>query len=289
MIRSMTGFARAQAQHELGSLVFEVRSVNHRYLEVGLRLPEEFRALESGVRERVAARLARGKVDVGLKYQKAGDATAGFAVNDGLVAALGTAGQTIDAAWPAALAPLTTGDVMRWPGVLTEVARDLAPLHEAALALLDQALDELVAHREREGARLAKMLRERLDGVAGEVRGLRARVADLSGLLMNKMRERVAALDVAADEARLEQEVALLAQKADVAEELDRLDSHVAEGRDALSRDEPVGRRLDFLMQEFNREANTLASKSHDAESTRASVELKVLIEQMREQVQNVE
>jgi uncharacterized protein YicC (UPF0701 family) len=265
----MTGFARAQAQHELGSLVFEVRSVNHRYLEVGLRLPEEFRALESGVRERVAARLARGKVDVGLKYQKAGDATAGFAVNDGLVAALGTAGQTIDAA--------------------TEVARDLAPLHEAALALLDQALDELVAHREREGARLAKMLRERLDGVAGEVRGLRARVADLSGLLMNKMRERVAALDVAADEARLEQEVALLAQKADVAEELDRLDSHVAEGRDALSRDEPVGRRLDFLMQEFNREANTLASKSHDAESTRASVELKVLIEQMREQVQNVE
>ncbi|MEL6209776.1 MAG: YicC/YloC family endoribonuclease, partial [Pseudomonadota bacterium] len=170
-----------------------------------------------------------------------------------------------------------------------EVALDLAPLHQAALALMDDALDQLVAHREREGERLAGMLEERLAKVAHEVAGVRARSADVNQLLLGRMRERVAALDTSVDDGRLEQEVALLAQKADVAEELDRLDSHVTEGREALTRDEPVGRRLDFLMQEFNREANTLASKSHDAESTRASVELKVLIEQMREQVQNVE
>ncbi|MEO1574700.1 MAG: YicC/YloC family endoribonuclease [Pseudomonadota bacterium] len=289
MIKSMTGFARAQAQHALGSLVFELRSVNHRYLEVSLRLPEEFRALDGAVRERIGARLARGKVDVGLKYQKAGSATAGFEVNDDLVAALGSAAGTIDARWPGDLPGITAGDVMRWPGVMTEVALDLAPLHQAALALMDDALDQLVAHREREGERLAGMLEERLAKVAHEVAGVRARSADVNQLLLGRMRERVAALDTSVDDGRLEQEVALLAQKADVAEELDRLDSHVTEGREALTRDEPVGRRLDFLMQEFNREANTLASKSHDAESTRASVELKVLIEQMREQVQNVE
>ena len=289
MIRSMTGFARAQTQHAMGGLAIEIRSVNHRYLEVSLRLPEEFRALEIAARERVSERLARGKVDLTLKYQKAGAGAAGYAVDGALVEALGTAASDIDARWPGQLARLAIDDVMRWPGVLTEVAEDMSPLHEAALALLDEALDQLVAHREREGARLADMLTERLDGVAREVNGVRRRLAEVNRALLDKMRERIAALGADVDEGRIEQEVAVLAQKADVAEELDRLDSHVAEGRDALGRDEPVGRRLDFLMQEFNREANTMASKSHDGESTRASVELKVLIEQMREQVQNVE
>lgn len=285
----MTGFARAQQQHELGALTFELRSVNHRYLEVTLRLPEEFRPLEAAMRERVAAQVARGKVELGLRFHREGAATAGYEVNGDMVAALGKAARDAEGHWPGALGGMNMADVLRWPGALTEVAADLGPLHEAAMALLDTALADLVAHREREGERLAAMLTERLDGVAHEVAGLRTRIGDINDGLLRKMRERIEAMDMPVDQGRLEQEVAVLAQKADVAEELDRLDSHVAEGRDALALGEPVGRRLDFLMQEFNREANTLASKSQDASSTKASVELKVLIEQMREQVQNVE
>ncbi|MFK8018125.1 MAG: YicC/YloC family endoribonuclease [Gammaproteobacteria bacterium] len=289
MIKSMTGFARREARHELGALTIEVRSVNHRYLEVGLRLPEEFRALETPVRERVAGHLARGKVDVGLKLHKSGRVVGHYEIDKELLKTLGEAVQTLGDDWPAPLQAATTLDLMRWPGVVNEVARDLAPLQDAALALLDDTLQDLIDSRAREGERLKSMLLERLDGVSEQVLLVRARMPEVNAGLLQKMRDRVSALDVTADDARLEQEVALLAQKADVAEELDRLDSHIAEGRAALALDEPVGRRLDFLMQEFNREANTLASKSQDAQCTKASVELKVLIEQMREQVQNVE
>lgn len=289
MIKSMTGFARAETQHELGALTFELRSVNHRYLEVGLRLPEECRVLESEIRERVAARIGRGKVDVGLKFSRAGSGAAGFEVNHELLSALGRAAAQIEGEWTGTLNGSMATDIMRWPGVLNEVAQDPAPLHAAALTLLDAALDELIDNRQREGGRLDEMLRERLHKVSDQVSFVRTHLDDMRGSLMTKMRQRVGALGVEVEPGRLEQEVALLAQKADVAEELDRLDSHVAEGLDVLDLAEPVGRRLDFLMQEFNREANTLASKSQDTACTKASVELKVLIEQMREQVQNVE
>jgi uncharacterized protein (TIGR00255 family) len=289
MIKSMTGFARGEARHELAALTFEVRSVNHRYLEVSVRLPDEFRVLETPVRELVAARIARGKVEVGLKVNKTGRAVGNYEIDRDLLKTLGAAAQDVSHSWPTPLAPVAALDLMRWPGVLNEVARDPTPLHEAAMALLSDTLDELIASRQREGERLHAMLVERLVGVETQAGLVRERLALVNAALLDKMRERVAALGVDVDDGRLEQEVALLAQKADVAEELDRLDSHVAEGRAALALDEPVGRRLDFLMQEFNREANTLASKSQDAQCTNASVELKVLIEQMREQVQNVE
>ena len=289
MIKSMTGFARAETQAELGGLTFEVRSVNHRYLEISVRLPEECRVLEAAIRERVAASISRGKVDVGLKFHKQEGGVAGFEVNQELLGALGKAAQSIDEDWPVNLEPLSAIDIMRWPGVMSEVAQDPAPLHEAAMALFDKALADLVSHREREGGRLGEMLRERLRGITEQVVFVRGHLEDMRTMLLDKMRQRVSALGVEVDEGRLEQEVVVLAQKADVAEELDRLDSHVAEGLDVLDLDEPIGRRLDFLMQEFNREANTLASKSQDTACTKASVELKVLIEQMREQVQNVE
>ncbi|MEM6638517.1 MAG: YicC/YloC family endoribonuclease [Pseudomonadota bacterium] len=289
MIKSMTGFARAQMSHELGALAVEVRTVNHRYLETSLRLPEELRVLEPELRERVSAALSRGKVDINVKCQRAPSVSAGFDVDTDLVATLHAASAKAQAAWPATLTDLTAADVLRWPGVVTEVAPDDRPLQAAALSLFDTALSDLVEHREREGERLSQMVSERLDGVAREVATLRSRTAQIGAALLARMRERVATMEIPVDDGRIEQEVALLAQKADVAEELDRLDSHIEEGRRALGEPDPVGRRLDFLMQEFNREANTLASKSHDAESTRASVELKVLIEQMREQIQNVE
>lgn len=289
MIKSMTGFARGEARHELAALTFEVRSVNHRYLEVSVRLPDEFRVLETPLRERVAARLGRGKVDVGLKVNKTGRAVGPYEIDEQLLKTLGEAAQKVAHSWPTPVSPVAAIDLMRWPGVLTEVAPDEAPLREAALELLDDTLGELIASREREGERLKSMLAERLDGVEEQVGLVRERLAVVNAGLLAKMRERVAALGVDVDEGRLEQEVAVLAQKADVAEELDRLDSHVAEARAALVLEEPVGRRLDFLMQEFNREANTLASKSQDAQCTNASVQLKVLIEQMREQIQNIE
>ncbi|MFK7888291.1 MAG: YicC/YloC family endoribonuclease [Gammaproteobacteria bacterium] len=289
MIKSMTGFARAETQSQLGALTFEVRTVNHRYLEVSVRLPEECRVLEGQIRERVAARISRGKVDVGLKFHKAEDSAAAFDVNRELLSSLGKAAAEIEAQWPGTLAGSSATDVMRWPGVLNEVAQDPAPLHAAAMTLFEGALDDLVSHREREGGRLGEMLRERLNKVTEQVVFVRQHLEDMRSSLLAKMRQRVDALGVDVEEGRLEQEVAMLAQKADVAEELDRLDSHVAEGLDVLALDEPIGRRLDFLMQEFNREANTLASKSQDTACTKASVELKVLIEQMREQVQNVE
>lgn len=289
MIKSMTGFARAESQGELGALTFEVRSVNHRYLEISVRLPEECRVLEGAIRERVAASISRGKVDVGLKFHKQEGGVAGFEVNRELLSALGLAAKSIADESPLDLKPPAVIDIMRWPGILNEVSQDPAPLHEAAMALFDQALADLVSHRQREGGRLGEMLRERLTGITEQVVFVRDHLADMRTALLDKMRQRVSALGVDVDEGRLEQEVAVLAQKADVAEELDRLDSHVAEGLVVLGLDEPIGRRLDFLMQEFNREANTLASKSQDTACTKASVELKVLIEQMREQVQNVE
>lgn len=286
MIRSMTAYANAEETTPLGWLACEVRAVNHRFLETGVRLPDELRALEPAVREHIAARLSRGKVDATLRYRTPTAAT-DLLLDERTAAQLASAAETLKTSFPQ-LATDFAG-LLDWPGLLVKPETDQEGLAQAALGLLDRTLDEFIAGREREGAKLATALRERLDGIDRIVTELRAILPAIRTALRAKLETRLADLRQAADPGRLEQELVLQLSRIDVDEELDRLDSHVAEARRVLALDEPVGRRLDFLMQEFNREANTLASKSVDQRATRSAVDLKVLIEQMREQVQNLE
>ncbi len=288
MIYSMTGFARREERGPWGRLVWELRSVNHRYLEPNLRLPEEFRALEGVIRERIGAQLSRGKVDVSLRWDRSESSDVQLAVNELLVRQLRDAHARIGRILNVEreLSPL---DLMRWPGVIGEQEPEQGPLHAAALALLDQALAELRDNRRAEGERIAALISERARAVSEIVARVRARLPEVRAAMRARLDARLAEVSADPDIDRLEQELVYQAQRMDVDEELDRLESHVKELQDALQRNEPVGRRLDFLMQEFNREANTLGSKSQDVETTRASVDLKVLIEQMREQIQNIE
>ena len=286
MIRSMTAFASGERAGPDGTLGCEVRAVNHRFLEVGVRLPEELRALEPAIRERVAARTSRGKVDVTLRL-RAPEAGEALAVDEALVGRLAALAQGLDAKFPALRTDFAT--LLQFPGVLAGRGADPQALQTAALSLLDEVLDDFVAAREREGAALAAAIEERVDGierVAADVRGM---LPAIRAGQRQKLEARLAELPHPADPGRVEQELVLWLQKLDVDEELDRLGSHVAELRRVLAADAPVGRRLDFLLQEFNREANTLGSKSVDARTSAASVELKVLIDQVREQAQNIE
>jgi len=287
MILSMTSFARREQDTAFGSLRWELRSVNHRYLDVSMRMPEDLRGLELKVREKVAERLKRGKVECGLRFQAA-DQEREFAIDHELVKRLSKGLSDVSHLLnnPAQVSPL---EVLRWPRVMQVEELDMAPLYEAALALLDEALDDMIDSRAREGEKLKAMIAQRCDTIDELVVRVNERLPDLRQALRQKMEDRLGELKEQLDPGRLEQELALLAQKMDVDEEVDRLSAHVQEVRHILERDEPVGRRLDFLMQELNREANTLASKSIDAEVTRVSVDLKVLIEQIREQVQNIE
>jgi uncharacterized protein (TIGR00255 family) len=288
MLRSMTGFARAERTTAAGVLAWEIRGVNHRYLEVGLRLPEELRAFEAGFRRAIGAAARRGKVDASL-WLRPGPATAReLAVDQELLDRLIEGAQAIQRRIGPA-GRIDAIDLLRWPGVVQEAARDPGPLAQSAEALLDEALAGFVASRAGEGERIAEMLGSRAVAVRRIVESVAARLPEVRSSIRVRMRERLAALGAEANAERLEQEIAILIQKMDVAEELDRLGSHVTELEATLTADEAVGRKLDFLMQECNREANTLSSKSQDLETTRAAVELKVLIEQMREQVQNVE
>ena len=288
MTLSMTGFARAEADTEFGTLSWEARTVNHRHLDLSLRLPEEFRTLEQRVRERVATQIRRGKVDLGLFLRRRGAAAAPIALDTALLDQLIAAARSV-ASRAGAAGALNPVELLRWPGVVQEAERDLAPLHADALALLERALGDLIAGREREGAHIAALLRDKAAAIAALVTSVRARLPEVQARVRERLLARVAELGAAPDPARLEQELVIIAQRLDVAEELERLDGHVAELLAVLDRDEPVGRRLDFLLQEFNREANTLGSKAQDADTTRAAVDLKVLIEQIREQVQNLE
>lgn len=289
MIRSMTGFARAEAATPQGLLLWEIRSVNHRFLEVQFRLPDSCRALETELRQRATARLGRGRLEASLSLRAAGErATALGRLNLPLARQLIGHWQTL-AAEISEPGPLNPTDILRWPGVLEQEEQDPAALQGEALGLFDAALEELAAAREREGDRLAALFEGRLEEINARVGQVQARLPEVMDRIRERLRERVAALGVTVDPERLEQELALIAQKMDVAEELDRLGAHIAEFRSGLRGDVPVGRRLDFLVQELNREANTLASKSADAETTRQAVDIKVLVEQIREQVQNVE
>ena len=288
MLHSMTGFARESADAEIGALTWEIRAVNHRYLDVQFRLPDEMRAHEQAFRQAVAARLNRGKVECSLNFRRAFDQQAELRINTELVELIGTRIKEMSAELPATGA-VNPFDVMRWPGVVEQTDVDAEPLFAIALPLLQKTLDAIAAMRASEGARIGEMIESRCKDIAAISKSVRSRMPEVLDAARTKQRERLEKLDVQADPARLETELALIAQKLDVDEELDRLDSHLVEIRDIVQRGEPVGRRLDFLMQELNREANTMASKSNDTETTRSSVELKVLIEQMREQIQNVE
>ena len=288
MLRSMTAFARIESQHEQGGIQWEIRSVNHRYLDVNLRLPEDLRRLDPKVRERIGARLNRGKVDCTLRVLPNPAATGGLAVDGDLAGRVAQAARTVAELLPKA-APVNPVDILRWPGVVQAPAPDPELIERLVLGEFDRALADLAGMREREGTRIEAVIRDRLDELEAEVSRVREVLPAIVQGFGERMRARLAEVDATLDEGRLEQELALIAQRMDVAEELDRLEAHVHEIRSTVERSGPAGRRLDFLMQELNREANTLGSKSAAVTTSRASVDLKVLIEQMREQIQNVE
>jgi uncharacterized protein (TIGR00255 family) len=287
MIRSMTAFAAGERSTQWGVLSGELRAVNHRFLELGLRLPDELRAFEAQLRERVAGRVSRGKLDLVLRLRSAGGGDA-LQVDDALLARLGDLAQRLDARFPRLQVQFT--ELLQFPGVVQARGVDADVLQREVLALLDVVLDDFVAAREREGGKLAQVIAERADAIekiAADVRGL---VPQIRAGQRQKLEVRLNDLGTALDPGRLEQELVIWLQKLDVDEELDRLDSHLAELRRILKGGkDAVGRRLDFLLQEFNREANTLGSKSVDARTSNAAVELKVLIDQIREQIQNIE
>ena len=286
MIRSMTAFASGERVTPWGVLGCELRSVNHRFLETGLRLSDDLRALEPQLREKVAARVQRGKLDLAMRL-RAPEAATGLAVNEALLEQLGALAQRLDPKFPRLRVEFT--ELLQLPGVLLAPAADGEALQAQALELLDQVLDEFVAARGREGAKLAAAISERVDAIeriAGEVRTLIPAIREGQRA---KLAARLADLPHPVDPGRAEQELVMWLQKLDVDEELDRLASHIVEIRRILGQGQPAGRRLDFLLQEFNREANTLGSKSVDARTSAAAVELKVLIDQVREQVQNLE
>ena len=288
MIRSMTAFAREEAQSSLGKLTWEIRSVNHRYLEMFVRLPDELRAIESKVRDRIAATLSRGKLDCQLRYRPASGGAVELQVNDRLTEQLLAAVEAMRTRLPEAEGPAIM-DVLRWPGVLEAEGQDLAPLQADALALLDKAVATLVETREREGVRIADHLTQRTADMRVQVARAQEQMPQVLAAVRERLRKRLAEVSETLDAERIEQEMVLLTQRMDVDEELDRLKTHLDEVDRVVGKGGAVGRRLDFLMQELNREANTLGSKSADAETTAVSVEMKVLIEQMREQIQNVE
>jgi uncharacterized protein (TIGR00255 family) len=287
MIRSMTGFARRERQFPWGLLSWEMKTVNHRFLEIGCRLPEDFRSAEADFRQTIAGAVKRGKVDVALHFRPA-TAASSLEVDANLLGNLTQRAQQIAAAAGSA-ARIEVLDLLRWPGVMRDDTRDTAVLIAAAQALLGEALAELTRFRDSEGGRLRDALEQRCAGLLDFAAMVAERLPEVRARMRSKLLDRIAQLVTEVNQERLEQELAILAQRQDVDEELDRLRGHVTEVRKAFTVQEPAGRRLDFLMQELNREANTLSSKSQDIETTRAAVDMKVLIEQMREQVQNIE
>lgn len=288
MLNSMTGFAREAAELPFGTLTCELRAVNHRYLDVQFRLPEELRPKEVELRRQIAAAVKRGKVECSLHLRRAFHASDELKLDQQLVRQISARIAELSDLLPEtrALDPI---DVLRWPGVVQEPEIDTEPLFTATSELLAATLSALGEMRSNEGGRIADMLETRCAEIVDIAASVKKRMPQVMDTVRSKQRERIDNLNIDADPARLETELALIAQKLDIDEELDRLVSHVSEIRAVLGKGEAVGRRLDFLMQELNREANTLGSKSSDTETTKAAVDLKVLIEQMREQIQNVE
>ncbi len=284
----MTGFARREFAGPFGTLVCEIRSVNHRFLDATLRLPDSCRALEPELRQALARELRRGKVDCTLQQRSAASAAAMLDIDQPALARLLARVNELSAAVPGN-SRVDLIELLRFPGILREDSADPEALTQSVRALFADTLTELTRARVREGERLAALISTRCAALQGLIGALRARLPEIHAKTRQRFHERLRELGAQVDQERIEQEILLLLQRADVAEELDRLDGHLVETARTLAADEPAGRRLDFLMQEFNREANTLSSKSQDLETTRSAVEMKVLIEQMREQVQNIE
>lgn len=288
MIYSMTAYARKEVKGDWGSAVWEIRSVNQRYLETYFRLPEQFRGLEPMLRERFRKRLARGKVECALRFEANPAAKDELTINETL------ANQVIKAAeqvmhMTGELSRINPFQVMNWPGVMEAQEQDMDSVNQDLLAAFDEAICEFIEARGREGDNMKALIEQRLDAIDAEVTKVRARMPEIIEWQRERLFSKFEDAKIELDSSRVEQELILLAQKSDVAEELDRLDSHVKEAHNILKKGGACGRRLDFMMQEFNRESNTLASKSISTDITASGVELKVLIEQMREQIQNIE
>ncbi|MFC0226507.1 YicC/YloC family endoribonuclease [Serratia aquatilis] len=287
MIRSMTAYARREIKGEWGSAAWELRSVNQRYLETYIRLPEQFRSLEPVIRERIRGRLTRGKVECNLRFELDPSAQSSLILNEKLAKQLVEAANWIK--MQSDEGEINPIDVLRWPGVMSAEEQDLDAISAELMQALEGTLDDFIAARESEGTALKAMIEQRLEGVNTEVAKVRAQMPNILQWQRERLVSKLEEAQVQLENTRLEQELVLMAQRIDVAEELDRLEAHVKETHNILKKKEAVGRRLDFMMQEFNRESNTLASKSINADVTTSAIELKVLIEQMREQIQNIE
>lgn len=287
MIRSMTAYARHETKGEWGSATWELRSVNQRYLETYIRLPEQFRSLEPVIRERLRTRLTRGKIECNLRFDLDPSAQTEVMLNKELASQLVQAANWVK--MQSDEGEINPVDILRWPGVMSAKSQDLDAISTELMASLETALTDFIDAREREGAALKSLIEQRLEGVSAEVQKVRTRMPEVLVWQRERLLGKLEEAQVQLDNNRLEQELVMLAQRIDVAEELDRLEAHVKETYAILKKPEAVGRRLDFMMQEFNRESNTLASKSINSEITASAIELKVLIEQMREQIQNIE
>lgn len=288
MLNSMTGFARVEDTCEQGNLSWELRSVNHRYLEVNFRLPEEVRRLEPQLRKFLQTKLSRGKVDCVFRYQLTDSETAALELNEPLLESLIQQISFVNNKLPE-YSPAKAVDVLTWPGLVQTAQTDMQNFHASCFELFKSATNQLADMRATEGLRIKTIIQGKCAEITTIVKKVRVRYPKVLADVKEKLQQRIEELHVEVDQSRLEQELVYLAQKLDIAEELDRIESHLSEMGSIFDRTDPIGRRIDFLMQEFHREANTLASKSADIKTTQASVELKVLIEQMREQVQNVE
>lgn len=288
MTRSMTAFASKSIDEDWGSLVWEIRTVNHRYLDIMIRMPEELRSLEMQIRDLVTHEIKRGKVECSLRFKPNMGYKAEIEINELYAAAVIKASQVVTKVLhqPSEISAM---DVLKWPGIVKDPKQDLAPVQDAAMTLAKQTIEELIHSRESEGKRLEYFVMKRREAMVDLIHDEVRRRPDVVSDYRKKLLSRVEELKAEPDMDRFEQELMYLTQKMDVQEELDRLESHIEELKRIFSRKEPIGRRLDFIMQELNREANTLGSKSLDIKTTQDSVELKVLIEQMREQVQNIE
>ncbi len=286
MIRSMTGYAQVAGSGANTDRIWELRAVNHRHLEVVLHIPDSILAIEGEIRRRVSQVIKRGRVELWLR-QNSSEEDAGISANLALLQQLRGTVETVSEIWGSPLAQLSPLDLLRWPGVLQASRQELQP--EPLLAILDQGLRVLQESREREGSALAEILLQKIQAMEKILASLRARLPALEGKLVERLDRRLSELQQQVDPGRWEQELVFYLHRQDIAEEMERLSTHLVELRQVLQRDEPVGRRLDFLVQECNREANTLGSKAGDQEVSQAAIELKVLVEQIREQVQNVE
>ena len=288
MVHSMTAFSRQQVESGRGSFTWEIRSVNHRYLEPSVRLPESFRSLENSVRKQLREKLNRGKVECQLRFQALETKETDWQLDVELISKLTRANSEINRQTGGDYL-LSSLDILKWPGVISDQSPDEEAYNQEALTLFEEALDDLIATRKREGESLRNLLLTRSESIQSIVDSIRSKMPAIIAKQRENLILRLEEIKAEFEPTRLEQEIAILAQKADVDEELDRLDSHLQEVKRVIDSDGQIGRRLDFLMQELNREANTLSSKSIVVETTQGAVELKVLIEQMREQIQNIE